>query len=133
MMRHAWRTVLFLQLAAPAFAAEKQSISVELNGGEVVNNRCQLTFVIENKSTTGLDSLRLDMFVFNQENRVFRQMVTELGPVRAEKTMVKRYAIEGNCSEIRSILVNDVTACAPAKAEACLDNLALTSSLKHQA
>jgi hypothetical protein len=52
-----------------------------------------------------------------------------LRPVRGEKTVVKLYALDGACGEIRSILVNDITACAPAKPDACLDNLALSSRM----
>jgi hypothetical protein len=131
MMRRACRAVLILQLALPAlaFAQEHQPVSVELNGGEMVDNRCRLTFVVENKNKEAVDSLRLDLFVFNQENRVYRRMVTEMGPVRGEKTVVKLYALDGACGEIRSILVNDITACAPAKPDACLDNLALSSRM----
>ena len=49
--------------------------------------------------------------------------------MRGEKTVVKLYALDGACGEIRSILVNDITACAPAKPDACLDNLALSSRM----
>jgi len=125
-----WRNVLLLQFAVPALclAAEPQ-VSVELNGGEMVGDRCQLTFVVENKSEEAIDTLRLDLFVFNQEDRVFRRMVTEMGPVRGEKTVVKLYAVANPCTDIKSILVNDITACAPIKAEACLDHLVLTSRM----
>jgi len=130
-MRSVRPAVLILQVVLPALAiaAEQQPISVELNGGEMVDNRCRLTFVVENKNPTAVDSLRLDLFVFNQENRVYRRMVTEMGPVRGEKTMVKLYALDGACGDIKSVLVNDVSACAPAQADACLDNLALSSRM----
>jgi hypothetical protein len=129
MMRRVWRTALMFVLPTLAFAAE-QEMSVELNGGEFINNRCQLTFVVENKGKAAVESLRLDLFVFNRENRVYRRMVTEMGPVRAEKTVVKLYALDGPCTDIRSILVNDITACAPIKPDACLDNLALSSRME---
>ena len=129
MIRRVWRTAVLLILPTLAFAAD-QEMSVELNGGELVNNRCQLTFVVENKGKTAVDSLRLDLFVFNKENRVYRRMVTEMGPVRGEKTVVKLYAVDGPCTDIRSVLVNDITACAPAKPDACLDNLALSSRME---
>ena len=83
----------------------------------------------ENKAKEAVDSLRLDLFVFNQENRVYRRMLTEMGPVRGEKTVVKFYALDGQCSEIKSILMNDIPACAPAKPDVCLDNLALSSRM----
>ena len=51
-------------------------------------NRCVLTFVMENKSKESVDTLRLNLFVFNQENRVYRRMVTEMGPVLDEKPLL---------------------------------------------
>ena len=57
-------------------------------------------------------------------------MVTEMGPVRGAKTIVKTYSVDGDCAEIRSILVNDVTACAPGNREDCLDGLALSSRME---
>jgi hypothetical protein len=130
MMRTACRAALILQLALPAaLALAAEPISVELNGGEMLDNRCVLTFVVENKSKDSFDTLRLNMFVFNQENRVYRRMVTEMGPLRGEKTVVKLYPIDGPCTDIRSVLVSDVSACAPAKPDVCLDNLALSSRM----
>jgi hypothetical protein len=99
MMRTVCHAALLLQVALPAFAAEP--ISVELNGGEMADNVCRLTFVVENKNPIAVDSLKLDMFVFNQENRVVRRMLGEMGPVPREKTVVKFYAFNGQCGDIR--------------------------------
>jgi hypothetical protein len=104
------------------------SVNVELNTVESTENRCRLTFVIENKAKEALDSLKLDLPVFNPQRIVQRRLATELGPVRAGKTIVKTFALEGGCGEIGSILVNDVT-CAP-KAEACIDTVELSSRVK---
>jgi hypothetical protein len=129
-MRTVFRAVLIFQLVFPAaLALATEPISVELNGGEMLDNRCVLTFVIENKGKDSLDTLRLNMFLFNQENRVYRRMVPEMGPVRGEKTVVKLFPLDGPCSDIRSVLVNDVSACAPIKQDVCLDNLALSSRM----
>jgi hypothetical protein len=131
-MRSVWRAVLILQVVLPALAiaAEQQPISVELNNAETVDNRCRLTFVAENKDEGVVETLRLDMFVFNRENRVSRRIVADMAPLRGPKTVVKFAAVEGACSEIRSVLVNDVSACAPAKPEACLDSLTLSSRVE---
>jgi hypothetical protein len=50
-----------------------------------------------------------------------------LGPVRGVKTIVKAFELDTECGQIGSILVNDVTACAPMASDACLDRLALSS------
>ena len=131
MLRCVLRTVLLLPFVLPGLAiAAEQQIAVELNSGETAQNQCRLTFVVENKDKAPIDVLKLDLVVFNRENRVHRRMVTEMGPVRGEKTIVKTYSVDGACTEIRSILVNDITACAPAKPEVCIDSLALSSRME---
>ena len=109
--------------------AQAAPVSVELNTLETADNRCRLTFVIENKAKDGLESLKLDLAVFNPQRIVQRRLATELGPVRGGKTMVKTFALDGACGEIGSILVNDVT-CAPGKPEDCIEGLELSSRLK---
>jgi hypothetical protein len=111
---------------APAMAAE---VRVELNTFETSDNRCRITFVIENKGKEALESFKLDLAVFTPQGIVQRRLATELGPVRAAKTIVKTFALDGACGEVGSILVNDVT-CTPGTPDACLDGLSLSSRIK---
>ena len=122
-------TTLCVLLAASA-AAAADLIGLELNTAETADNRCRLTYVIENKTERAIDSIKLDLVMFNPEGIVQRRMVIEMGPVRAAKTTVKTFAADGDCGQIGAILVNDVTACAPPDAGACLDGLALSSRVK---
>lgn len=108
-----------------AIAAEERA-RVELNAIESADQRCRVTFVIENKSTA-LDSLKLDLVFFRTDGSIERRLATELGPIRATKTMVRTFAPEGECKQIGAVLVNDVTGCAPDNPTACLDGLALSS------
>lgn len=112
--------------AAPAAPAR---VHVELNNVETSGSQCRITFVIENKGKDALESLKLDLAVFNAQHIVARRMVVELGPVRAAKTIVKTFALDGSCSQVGSVLVNSVT-CAPGTPDACLDTLDLSSRLK---
>jgi hypothetical protein len=114
-------------LAAPNELAD--AIRVELNSAESVQGRCRMSFVIENKGEAAIDSLKLDFAVFGTNGVVQRRLVAELGPLRRAKTVVKAFEIEGDCASIGSLLVNDVTVCAPGDAGACLDRLALASRL----
>jgi len=114
-------------LASPAALAA--SVQVELNTVETAENRCRITFVIENKAKDALESLKLDLAVFNPQRVVQRRLATELGPVRGGKTIVKTFALDGVCGEIGSILVNDVT-CAPGTPDACIDGLSLSSKVR---
>lgn len=118
------------QAPAPAenpAGASADSIRVELNALESVQERCRMSFVIGNEAPESLDNLKLDLAVFNPDGIVHRRLVVELGPVRGEKTMVKAFELDSPCAQLGSILVNDVTECAPAAATACLDRLTLAS------
>jgi hypothetical protein len=44
---------------------------------------------------------------------------------------VRTFSTDGDCSQLGSILVNDVTACAPGEPVACMDALALSSRVKN--
>jgi hypothetical protein len=116
---------IFLSAAAHA----EQNVRVELNTMESTENQCRMTFVVENKSAS-LDSLKLDLVVFNTESIVYRRLLTEMGPVRAGRTIVKTYAIETKCAQVGSVLVNDIAACSPGDTNACLDGLSLSSRVK---
>jgi hypothetical protein len=122
--------VLFAIAPTFAFAATEMA-RVELNAAGSENGKCRLTFVIENKTDKGLDSLKLDLVTFDPEGIAYKRLVTEMGPVRANKTIVRIFLVEGDCSHIGSVLVNDVTGCAPADASACLDGLVLASRVKN--
>ena len=121
---------LLVTLAALMPAHAQELVRVELNTVETADNRCRMTFVIENKSTHAVDSLKLDFALFNPEGAVYRRMVADMGPVRASKTVVKTFATDGDCAQLGSLLVNEVTACTPGEPNACLDQLALSSRVK---
>lgn len=118
------RTPIVLGFALWATAALGQSaVRVELNAAESMQGRCRLSFVVENRLETPIDSLKLDLALFGRDGTIRRRIVTELGPVRKAKTIVKSFDVEGGCDEIGSVLVNDVAACAPAALGDCLDRL----------
>ena len=64
------------------------------------------------------------------DGSILLRLLTEMGPVRSTKTMVRTFAVDADCKQIGSILVNDVTACTPGEPGACLDGLALSSRLQ---
>jgi hypothetical protein len=122
--------ILSLHLAAPVSAiAADEPITVELNAAEPVQNKCRVAFVIANKSAAAVESLKLDLAIFNRDGIVQRRIVTEMGPLRRAKTIVKTFEFENECGQIGSILVNDVTVCTPGDAASCLDRLTPTSKV----
>lgn len=123
-------TALALLLATSAAAAPvapAEPIHVELNAAAPTKDRCRLSFVIENKAAHALSSLKLDLVMFGRDGVIDRRLVAEMGPLRAAKTVVKTFEVAGDCAGLGAILVNDVTACAPDEASACLGRLDLTS------
>jgi hypothetical protein len=112
-----------------AVARADEPIRIELNASENVQGRCRLSFVVENKGEAAIDSLKLDLAIFNRDGVIQRRLLSEMGPVRRAKTIVKAFDLEGSCAEIGSILVNDVTACTPGDPGPCLDRLDLSSRL----
>jgi hypothetical protein len=119
--------MVLLLIASPASSAPNEPIRVELNLAESVQNKCRLSFVIENKSETPIERLTPDLAIFNREGIIQRRLVAEMGPVYRSKTVIKTFEIEGECGQIGSILINDVTACAPGDPGLCLDRLVLSS------
>ena len=128
-MRIVTLSIVLSMLASVAAQAADHNIRVELNALEGTETQCRMTFVVENKSAS-LDSLKLDLVVFNTESIVYRRILTEMGPVRSGRTMVKTFAIETKCASVGAVLVNDISACVPGEPNACLDGLTLASRVK---
>jgi len=80
-MRQGLALLFTLIALAPAHAQD--GVRVELNTLETADNRCRMTFVIENRASHVVDSLKLDLALFNTEGAVYRRMVTDMGPVLA--------------------------------------------------
>jgi hypothetical protein len=110
-------------------ARAEEPIRVELNSTENAAGKCRLSFVVENPSPTAIESLKLDLAVFGHDGAIKQRLLTEMAPVRARKTIVRTFELEGDCAGVGSILVNDVTSCAPASLGDCLDRLSLASRI----
>jgi hypothetical protein len=119
--------MLLLLISSPVRSAPNDPIRVELNLAESVQSKCRLSFLIENKSETPIERLTPDLAIFNRDGIIQRRLVAEMGPVYRSKTIIKTFEIEGECGQIGSILVNDVTACTPGDPGLCLDRLVLSS------
>jgi hypothetical protein len=128
-VRHVIVTLLLGGLISTSAQAEDFS-RLELNAAETANNRCLLTFLIENKTGKAIDNLKLDLALFNPEGIIQRRMITEMGPIRGMRTNVRTFSTEGECGQIGAILVNDVAACSAGDPAECMDGLALSSRVK---
>lgn len=117
-----------MSIGVATIAAADPAIRIELNAAETVQqDHCRLSFVIENSAGSVIDTLKLDLALFDRGGTINRRMIVEIGPLRAAKTIVRTFSVETDCGQIGSILLNDVTACTPGEPGGCLDRLTLSS------
>jgi hypothetical protein len=117
-----------LSIGISTIAAAEPAIHIELNAAETVQqDHCRLSFVVQNNAESAIDTLKLDLALFDREGTLNRRMIVEVGPLRAAKTIVRTFSVETDCGQIGSILLNDVTACTPGEPGGCLDRLTLSS------
>ena len=129
-MRGVRHVALLLCGLIPTLAQAEELSRLELNAVETANNRCLLTFLIESKTSKAMDTLKLDLALFNPEGIIQRRMITEMGPIRGARTNVRTFSAEGECGQIGAVLVNDIAACSAGDPAECMDGLALSSRVK---
>lgn len=114
-------------LAAPLGAsAAGPELEIELNKVEdSAQNTCVGAFVLRNHMGATLDRFSLDLYVFDTNGIIARQLVLDLAPLRANKTTVVRFPLlDQACAAIGKVLVNDIPSCRSAATGEDLDCLA---------
>ncbi|MEM7667830.1 MAG: hypothetical protein AAF317_01605 [Pseudomonadota bacterium] len=120
----------FAALAAGSASASEEKIKVELNKLEPQGGACQAYILIQNKTSSTYSNLSLDLVMFDSNGIISRRLAVEMAPLRAGKTSVKVFGIDGtSCDGISRILVNDVLSCTSdgAVQETCLDRIETAS------
>lgn len=116
-----------LALAAPGGAAPaaEPGLDIELNKVEDGDSACIATLVIRNDLGHTLDRFSMDLYVFDGEGVITRQVLLDLAPLRGNKTTVARFnLIARPCAEVSRILVNDIPSCRGQGSGETLDCLA---------
>ena len=117
-------------LGGPAPAAEL-GLDIELNKTEDGGGACVASFVVRNDMGQSLDRFSMDLYVFDREGVIARQVLLDLAPLRGDKTTVARFnLIARPCAEVSRILVNDIPSCRGAGSGEtldCLDGLTVSS------
>ena len=118
---------LFLAIAVSwgAAGAAGPGIMIELNKAEdTAEDSCLAAFVVRNDMADPLDRFSLDLYVFDSEDIIARQLVIDLAPLRAEKTTVVRFPLLSQpCATIGRVLINDIPSCRSATTGEDLDCL----------
>lgn len=103
-----------LNLVPALSQAQSPTLSVELNKLEDVAGGCRSYVVVANDAGAAVDSLSLDLVVFDTSGVINRRMAVELGPLAAGRTQVKVFEMDGlACADLSRILVNDILSCVP--------------------
>jgi hypothetical protein len=113
-----------------ASSAQEGDISIELNKLEPQGGQCRAYFVINNKSGTDYEALKLDLVLFKPDNVIGKRFAIDLAPLKASKRSVKLFDIEGTpCEEVGSFLINEAMECRAASGpvDDCLKGLTLSS------
>ena len=134
--RHARRFGLVLAVVATAAAwglpgrAAEPGLSIELNKAEDNGGSCVASFVLRNGLGHTLDRFNLDLYIFDTNGVIARQVLLDLAPLRDDKTTVFRFAlIDRPCADIGHVLINDIPACRAEGGQTmdCLKGLTITS------
>ena len=104
--------------------------SVELNKLEPNEGDCRAYLVLENKSASAFESLKLDVVVFDTDGIVAKRLAVEAAPLPLGKTSLKVFDIGGlACDRVGRVLLNEVMTCADDAEERgdCLELMSTSS------
>ena len=103
---------LGLALWAGAATAQEKSLNIELNKAVNSGDGCLASFVVQNKLGHTLDRFSLDLFVFDKDGIIARQVLLDMAPLRKAKTTVANFSlIQIPCENIGKVLVNNIPSC----------------------
>ncbi|MCF8016700.1 MAG: hypothetical protein K9L65_13595 [Chromatiaceae bacterium] len=84
-------------------------LSIELNKLEQVEDICRVYFVFENAIDQQLETLQLELVLFDTKGFVKRRLTLDAAPIAKDKTSVKLFDLpETQCTNVGRILINDV-------------------------
>ena len=119
-----------LLVMACAPAAAQGTLGIELNKLESVEDSCRAYMVFKNDRGGALESLKLDLVMFDLDGLIIKRLAVEGGPLPVGKTSVRLFDItDVSCGEVGQVLLNDVLDCSgPAGEEDdCLNDIDTTS------
>lgn len=109
-----WFCVAAMLVSLLPFAVHAQDgrIALELNKLESAGEACRSYVVLQNRSGTAFQTLKLDLVMFDKEGVVAKRLALETAPLPADKTSLKVFDIGGmSCEQVGRILLNDVLDC----------------------
>jgi hypothetical protein len=110
--------------------AQEKSLDIELNKVVDSGGGCLASFVVQNKLGQTLDRFSLDLFVFDKDGIIARQVLLDMAPLRKAKTTVANFSlIQLPCENIGKVLVNNIPSCRSEDGSLldCLEDLKVSS------
>ncbi len=99
-------------LWAGGAAAGEENLEIELNKAENSGGGCLASFVVQNKLGHTLDRFSLDLFIFDKDGIIARQVLLDMAPLRKAKTTVANFSLtQVPCENISKVLVNNIPSC----------------------
>jgi hypothetical protein len=122
-------------LGASVAVAAEPGLDIELNKTEDGGGSCVASLVIRNAMGQSLDRFSMDLYVFDGDGVIARQVLLDLAPLKGAqggaKTTVARFnLIATPCAEVSRVLVNDIPSCrgeASGETLDCLGGLTVSS------
>ncbi|WP_170411389.1 hypothetical protein [Ruegeria atlantica] len=128
--------VAFCVFALPAIAMAQtaatalESLQIELNTVQDVENACRLTFVVENQTGTAIDEASFETVIFDASGSVVRLSLFNFRDLPVDRPRVRQFDLPGmGCIAVGRALINGTNTCKVAGAESsiCEDGLKLRS------
>ncbi len=113
-----------------SLADEPAPIAVELNRLDPAGPDCRASMLVTNGTDGPLDTLKLELVVFDAAGIANRRLAAEFGPLSKGKTVLKVFPLGGiACEGVGRLLVNGVLACGTKAAPIadCVDRIAVSS------
>lgn len=103
-----------LLLGAQKVSAQEQdnSISIELNNAQSLNEACRLSFLVRNDLGAPLQELGLEIVILDSDGLAQDLMVLNTGSLTPGKRRLRQFDLPDlDCDKIGEILINDISEC----------------------
>ncbi len=105
-------------------------VTIELNKVEQRDQHCRFYLMAENKLGHAIDTLKMELVLFDHDGIIKKNMALDLAPLPVAKKSVKAFQLKNTtCSDVSTLLVNRIMHCeTPAGTlTECLQKLSLSS------
>ncbi|MBD8556568.1 hypothetical protein IFT84_18830 [Rhizobium sp. CFBP 8762] len=103
---------LMTSLAVAQDAQAPQELMIELNTLASTEQGCGMTFLIQNSLPQSIDTISLQLVMFNAKGQVEKTIGLPFRDLPTGKDKVRQFNLPGlKCETIKGMLINDITAC----------------------